>query len=114
MRPADPKHVAQAIPGFELQLIVLQQRVGLDEDVRHRVLIVPVAGHRQLAGHHTPTEPGVAFEHHHFFSGHGEIGCRDQAVVAHPTVTTSNDSGTDPPCWAAAQIRTLARATVPV
>ena len=67
---------------LELELVVLQQRIRLDEDVRHRVLIVQIAGHGQCARDHAAAEPGVALEHEHLLAGRGEIRGGDEAVVA--------------------------------
>jgi hypothetical protein len=75
------EHVRQAVLRFELQLVVLQERVGLNEDVRHRVLIVQVARQREGARDDAAAEPGVALEDEDFLAGGREIGRSDEAVM---------------------------------
>ena len=45
---------------------------------------MPVAGGIDLARHHAAAGPGLALQHQHLLAGLGEIGRRDQAVVARP------------------------------
>ena len=67
---------------FEPELVVTQQRVALNEDVRHRVLVVLVAGLRELARHDAAAEPRVALENQHLLAGGRQIGRGHEAVVA--------------------------------
>jgi len=74
--------VFEAIARLEPKLVILQQRIGLDEDVAHRVLVVEEARQREFARDDAAAEPGVALEHQHLFAGRRQIGGGHQAVVA--------------------------------
>ncbi len=69
---ADHRHVgedvAQAEFGFEAEVVVLEQRIALDEDVRHRVLVVQEARHGQFAGDDAAAVPGIALQHQHLLA----------------------------------------------
>jgi hypothetical protein len=56
--------------------------IGLNEDVRHRVLVVLETGHGELAGDDAAAEPRVALEHEHFLAGRREVGGCDEPVVS--------------------------------
>ena len=74
--------VFEAVARLELELVVLQQRIALDEDVAHRMLVVPEARQGQFARDHAAAEPGIALEHQHLLAGRGQIGGGHEAVVA--------------------------------
>ena len=76
--------VVEPIARLELELVVLQQRIALDEDVAHGMLVVAEARQRELARDHAAAEPGVALEHQYLLAGRRQIGGRHQAVVARP------------------------------
>src|SRR4029077_10714865 len=57
------EQVAQSVAGFESQLVILEHRVSLNEDVSHRMLVVPESRHRELTGHHAAAEPGIALQY---------------------------------------------------
>ena len=63
------KQVPQSIAALQSQLIPLQQRIGLDEDMRHGMLIVAKAGQRELARDHAAAQPRIAFQHQHALAG---------------------------------------------
>ncbi len=46
------KTYLQAEFRLETQIVILQERIALNEDVRHRMLVVLEARHGQLACHH--------------------------------------------------------------
>src|SRR5262249_56179479 len=56
------KEVAQTVAGFELQFVSGEQRVSLNKDVRHGVLVVAESPRRELARHDAASEPGIALE----------------------------------------------------
>ncbi len=69
------------IAALQAQFVPLQQRIGLDEDMRHRVLIVAKARPGQLARDHAAAQPRIALQHQHAFAALGQVcGCH-QAVV---------------------------------
>ncbi len=76
------EHVLEAVLALEAELVVQQQRVALNEDVAHRVLVVAEPRPGQLARHDAAAEPFVALEHEHLAPGDREVGCRYEAVVA--------------------------------
>ena len=76
------KDVAQAEFRFQSQIVVLQKRIALNEDVRHRMLVVQEARHGEFARHHAAAEPGVALKHQYLLARRRHVRRGNQAVVA--------------------------------
>ena len=76
------KQVLQSESTLEAELVAQQERVGLNEDMGHRVLVVAEA--RRVSSRVTtpPPEPGIALEHQHASAALGEVGRCHQAIVA--------------------------------
>ena len=76
------EEVIEIVAGFEAKLIVQEQWIALDEDVAHRVLVMPETRLRQLARDDAAPEPGIALQHQHLLARNGRIGRSDEAVMA--------------------------------
>ena len=63
------------------RIVILQERIGLDENVAHGMLVVAEARQRELARDHAAAEPGVALEDQDLLARRRQIGGRHQAVV---------------------------------
>ena len=74
-------NVFEAVVG-EPELVVAQHRAVLDHDMGGSARIVLEAGKRQFLGHAIAADHRPAFQHQAAEAGLGEIGRRDQAVVA--------------------------------
>ena len=73
--------VAQAVLG-QPQLVVPDDRVGLDQHVRAGAGVVPEARQRELLGHGVAADVRLLLEDDDLEPGRGEVGRPDQAVVA--------------------------------
>ena len=86
LEDGDERHVGEdvfeAVFRFQPELVVLQQRITLDEDMRHAVLVVQEARNGQFPGDHAAAEMIVALQNQHGFPRRGEIGGGRQSVMA--------------------------------
>ncbi len=74
--------VGEPALGDQPQLVPGQQRVGLDQGVAGRARVEQVAGEQRLLGGDPAARHGTGIEHAAAVAGPGQVGRRDQAVVA--------------------------------
>src|SRR3981081_2982723 len=81
------KEIAQSV-ARELQLVVPNDRARLEDRMRRRAQVVPIAGERDLLRRRVATDARRALEDQHAQTRAGEIRRGDEAVVPGPA---SND-----------------------
>src|SRR5579862_4180535 len=74
--------IAQAEFRLESELVIEDQRIGLNDDMGRRVPIMAKAWSDAFHRYDPTAEPIVLLEHQYLLPGFGEIGGGDQAIMA--------------------------------
>ena len=81
--------VGEPVALAQPELVLAQQRVGLDQRMAGRARVDQIAGLEHLFRGRAAAGNRARVEHDHLVAGAGEIGRGDQAVVARPATTKS-------------------------